>query len=466
MVKTRPLDPLDTIAGLNAAYTNGTAKPSEVTARFLERIQALDTDVGAFQSVWGEQAMHAAEAADKALAAGNRVGPFHGIPFALKDIFHVKGTITTSGSKATKDHISATTGTVVKRLLAAGGIILGKTKTVENAFGAWGTNQKMGTPMNPWDMETPRIPGGSSSGSAAAVASGMAPCGIGSDTGGSVRLPAALCGLVGLKITEGRLPLDGINPLSHTLDTPGPIVQTVLDSLILFDVMDGREGWRIDDDLSGTDGLYNHLGKGVAGLRIGLLSDDEREKCTPDILSTLDLAIEKLRALGADCSVFQAPFGYGDLADLNGKITAVEGFYHHGHLYDDPTAPMDEDVRFRMLQGKAVLGTEYVHCLQQRQTMIGQFKLAMTGFDALLTPATLTPPIPNAEVDQKSTPAYFSRPFNFLAMCGLDMPVKLNDDGLPLAVQIAGRANDEAMVLRVAAALEDTLGSIGRPDLG
>ena len=344
--------------------------------------------------------------------------------------------------------------------------ILGKTKTVEHAFGAWGTNQRMGTPMNPWDMETPRIPGGSSSGSAAAVAAGMAPCGIGSDTGGSVRLPAALCGLVGLKLTQGRLPLDGIMPLSHTLDTPGPIVQTVLDAVILYDIMAGREGWRIDADLENADGWYRDMSRGVAGLRIGLLADGERAVCTPDVLAAYDETIDTLRGMGAICEVFQAPFAYGDLADLNGMITAVEGFQYYGHLYDDPAQPMDEDVRARMLAGKPVMGWEYVRSLKEREKRIAEFLTAMAGFDALLTPATMTPPIPVADADQKSTPAYFSRPFNFLEMCGITLPVRLNGDGLPIAVQVAGRAMDEGMALRIAAALEGTMAPIGRPRLG
>jgi len=466
MTQTDALNPLDTIAGLDAAYRSGATTPSETVARYLDRIDRLDPEIGAFQTVWRDSAMQAAEAADRAIAAGYRSGPFHGIPFALKDIFHVEGTVTTCGSKAMADHVSKETALVVKRLTAAGGIILGKTKTVECAFGAWGTNQKMGTPMNPWDMQTPRIPGGSSSGSAAAVAAGLAPCGIGSDTGGSVRLPAALCGIVGLKLTQGILPLDGIMSLSHTLDTPGPIVQSVLDSLILFDVMDGREGWRIDQDRADGQGLYGQLNKGVAGLKLGLLSDEERAVCTADVLEAYDAAVEALRGLGAECAIFTAPFGYGDLADLNGVITAVEGFTHHGHLYDDPAAPMDDHVRARMLAGKPVKGSDYVRSMLDRQGMITEFLAAMQGFDALVTPATMTPPIPVADVDQTSTPAYFSRPFNFLEMCGITLPVQLNQDGLPIAVQVAGRANDEAMSVRIAAALEGVLSPIGRPHFG
>ena len=239
MPKPKDLFPFSTIHGLYRGYQTGSNKPSVVVRNYLDEIERLNPSLGAYQEVWADTAIEMAVAADKALAAGYSVGPFHGIPYALKDIFHVKGTITTCGSAAMLDNVAGTTSTVVERLTAAGGIILGKTKTVECAFGGWGTNQKLGTPMNPWDMNAHRIPGGSSSGTAVAVAANMAPCGMGSDTGGSVRLPAAYCWLGGLKVTAGRLPLHGVMPLSQTLDTPGPIAQTVLDCLIMFPLESG-----------------------------------------------------------------------------------------------------------------------------------------------------------------------------------------------------------------------------------
>ena len=214
MSKTKNIDPLNTIHGLHRSYKNGSAKPSTVVQSYLEKIIRLNPVLGSYEVVWADTAMEAAEAADKSFATGYFSNPFLGVPFALKDIFHVKGKVTTCGSAAMLDNVACKTSTIVQRLFSAGGVVLGKTKTVECAFGGWGTNQKMGTPINPWDMEKHRIPGGSSSGSAVAVASGMAPCAIGSDTGGSVRLPAAFCGLVGLKVTAGRLPTKGIMPLS------------------------------------------------------------------------------------------------------------------------------------------------------------------------------------------------------------------------------------------------------------
>ena len=465
MSNPKPLDPLNTIHGLYRSYQNNSTKPSIVVQAYLDKIERLNPRLGAYQNTWADTALEMAAAADKSLAAGFAAGPFYGMPYALKDIFHVEGKVTTCGSAAMLDNTASTTATMVQRLTAAGGIILGKTKTVECAFGGWGTNQKMGTPMNPWDMKTHRIPGGSSSGTAVAVASGMAPCGMGSDTGGSIRLPAAYCGLVGLKVTAGRLPLHGIMPLSQSLDTPGPIAQTVLDCLIMFNVLDGCEGWKIAQDMDNGDGLYAELDKGVSGLRLGSLADKERQKCSEDILASYDMTLGRLRAMGAEIIPFENPVSYGDMADDNGMITAVEAFHNHGRFYKDPDLPMDEDVRTRMLLGEHYHAHEYFRVLQQRKEIMADFGDAMRGFDALAMPSSTSTAPALADVDQAESPGYFTRPFNFLEMCGLSLPINLASDGMPTSIQIVGKAHDEAMCLRVGAALELDLPPIGRPDL-
>ena len=267
---------LTTIESLFLSYRDGTKKPHDVVAKFLEKIESRNAYYSAYQSVWKEEAMAAAELATKALAAGHDLGPLHGVPFALKDIFHVKDKVTTCGAVELNQNISPVTATVVRRLVNAGAIILGKTKTVECAFGGWGTNQMTGTPRNPWDDDAHRIPGGSSSGSAVAVASDLAVCAVGSDTGGSIRLPAGYCGLVGLKLTYGRLPNDGIMPLSQSLDSPGPLARSVCDALLMFEVMDGREGWKISQDYTNGTNNFSSFARGVVGLRIGTLSAIER----------------------------------------------------------------------------------------------------------------------------------------------------------------------------------------------
>ena len=460
-----------TISGLSKAYRQGKVSPVKVVEHFLDAISNLDPHLGAYQEIWAESALDMALASEKALSSGYDLGPFHGIPFALKDIFHVKGKVTTCGSAAMIDHVADQTSTVVSRLIEAGGITLGKTKTVECAFGGWGTNQKMGTPKNPWDMTTHRVPGGSSSGSAVAVAARMAVCGVGSDTGGSVRLPAAFCGLVGLKVTAHRLPLDGIMPLSQTLDTPGPIAQTVEDALIMFEAMEGQEGWKILQNLSQRTGLYAQLHRGVAGLRLGSITPEERQLCSQDILNAYDMALERLASLGAIIETFHNPISYGELADDNGLITAVEAYANHGLYYEDLNLPMDEDVRKRMLSGKTHPGHEYAKQLEKRKRRIGEFEMALNGyegqgFDALVTPSVVDVAPAVTDADQNFAPGYFTRPFNYLEMCGLSLPIDLNKNGLPTSLQIIGRAHDEAMVLRIGAALEKDLPPIGLPHLG
>jgi aspartyl-tRNA(Asn)/glutamyl-tRNA(Gln) amidotransferase subunit A len=456
-------DFLGTIESLADRYAKGILKPSKVVAAHIDQIIKKDSKLGAFQHVFFDEAMEQAISADKALAAGCILGPFHGIPFALKDIYEHQGQICTHGSMANKGRVSTVTGTVVSRLLAAGGILLGRTKTVEHAFGGWGTNQKMGSPCNPWKADEHHIAGGSSSGSAVATAAGMAVCAIGSDTGGSVRLPAAFCGVTGLKITEGRLECDGIMPLSQTLDTPGPITQTVADSVILFDVMAGRDGKDINSDRRDGLGIYGALIDTVAGLRLGSICDEQRAQCSNAVLASYDHALATLEELGALVSPFYSPFDFGDLANDNGDIIAIEAYFNHGHLYEQADLPMDEDVRMRVLSGKKFPAYSYLKMLQRRRDKGQQFISAMQGFDAILTPTTTCTAPLLSKVDQSISPAHFTRPFNYLGLCGLSVPTGLADDALPVGLQIVARPHDEAMAVRVGNSLEKALPKIGRP---
>lgn len=458
-------DPFGSIDTLSESFRQRVLTPSNVMEAHLQRIEIHDPKLGAYQALYVDAALFAADAASKAIASGHRIGPFHGIPFALKDICDLEGQITTNGSLTLADRVSTITGTLVRRLVAAGGIIIGKSKSVECAFGGWGTNQRMGTPWNPWDLTHQRVPGGSSSGSAVALAAGMAVCAVGTDTGGSVRLPAAYCGMVGLKVTEGRLPCDGIMPLAQTLDTPGPITQSVTDAVLMFQVMDGYEGWAIDQARASGTGMFAVLGKGVAGLRLGKIDEKERLNCSAEMLVSYDLSIEKLEILGAIIEEFNTPTPYGDLANENGAIIAIEAYHNHGAMYEDVVNPMDEDVRKRMLSGKKHLAHDYVRMLETRRNSAEAFSNKMGGLDAILTPTTTSPAPKLTEIDQDISPGHFTRPFNYLGMCALALPVGLSEGGIPTSLQIVGRANDEMLVLRVGAALEAALPHVGRPDI-
>ncbi|MCY4517868.1 MAG: amidase [Acidimicrobiaceae bacterium] len=468
-----------TIAELAAGYRDGSRSPVEATEECLAAIAALDGRVGAWQAVYGDEARAAAEAAEVALdlAAGEPLGPFWGVPFALKDIVDVEGRVTTAGSAAWADRISPATGTVARRLLEAGGILLGKTKTVEFAMGGWGTNQHMGTPWNPWDADVARTPGGSSSGSGAAVASGMAPCAVGTDTGGSVRLPAALCGIVGLKTTEGLLPIDGIVPLSHTLDTPGPLARSVLDAALMFDAMSGTTPAEVERDWLTGAGRYGALRAavdgGLAGRRIGCLSDAERAGVEADQLAAYDAALEVLAGLGAELAVFDPPTSFEEMKNTRFLIVTAESYHYYGELMEDPSSKVDERVRARVLPGAGISASAYIEAMLRRRADLAEFAAAFEGFDAMATPTTPMLPLPVDEADETNTPALFTRAANFLALCSTTVPTGVSEPGsatgpaggLPTSIQFMCRGGDETLSLSLAAAYEAARGPMPAPPL-
>src|SRR5438270_4482701 len=262
--------------------------PVDLVDALLSRIRAQDEKLHAFVEVYGEAARLAAEAADKAIRSGHAIGPLHGIPIALKDLIEIQGRVATGGSMVWRDRRSPVSATLARRLIAAGLIFIGKTHAVEFAMGGWGTNQHRGTPWNPWDPAVARTPGGSSSGSGVAVAAGMAPWAIGTDTGGSVRLPASWCGLTGLKTTIGRVSTYGILPLSPTLDTPGPMARSVEDAALLYQVMQGPDA--LDPrtrGISPSDPMPM-LRRGVRGLRLARMPEVERDGVDGEVLAAYD----------------------------------------------------------------------------------------------------------------------------------------------------------------------------------
>jgi aspartyl-tRNA(Asn)/glutamyl-tRNA(Gln) amidotransferase subunit A len=453
------------ILDLSNSYRSGELSPVAVIDSCLKRAKQFEPKLGAFQAIYADDARAAAQAAEKAYQSGHRIGPFHGIPFALKDIIDVEDRITTGGSKVMSDRISPRTATIACRLLAGGGILIGKTKTVEVAMGGWGTNEHMGTPWNPWDLNMPRTPGGSSSGSGVSVAAGLAGCAVGTDTGGSVRIPSAWCGIVGLKTSEGLLPTDGIIPLSHTLDTPGPMARCVDDVSLMFEVMVGRHPIDTDRDLELREGLFGSREAGIRGLRLGILSEDEREGIHPGILSLYENAIEVFRSLGAEVSIFQMPMRFEDMQDATGSIIYSEGYYHHGEMYENEDAQVDPYVRPRILGGRGISAREYIAALIKRRNDQEDFLNGMRGYTAFITPTAAYPAIPLDQVDQKSTPARFTRATNYLGLCGLSVPMGLTTEGLPGGLQILGRHLHEADVIRVGASFEVAHGGIGHPKL-
>jgi aspartyl-tRNA(Asn)/glutamyl-tRNA(Gln) amidotransferase subunit A len=423
--------------------------PVDLVDALLARIGAADGKLHAFVEVYTEGARVAAEAADKAIRSGHAIGPLHGIPIALKDLIEIEGRVTTGGSQVWRDRRSACTATLAQRLIAAGLIVIGKTHTVEFAMGGWGTNQHRGTPWNPWDPAVARTPGGSSSGSGVAVAAGFAPWAIGTDTGGSVRLPASWCGLTGLKTTIGRVSTYGILPLSPTLDTPGPMARSVVDAALLYQVMQGPDP--LDPRTLGiapSDPMPS-LKRGVRGLRLARMPAVERDGVASDVLAAYDAALDTLARLGAEIVAVPLPRRFADFTDLTGRIIGAEGYFLVGDLVDDMSLPIDDAVRPRIGSGRGVSARDYLRALREREEAKQEFAAALGEIDALLTPTTLTAAIPLDMVDQASTPAHFTRFVNALDLCALALPVGFNAAGLPLSLQIICRGYDEATALRI-----------------
>jgi aspartyl-tRNA(Asn)/glutamyl-tRNA(Gln) amidotransferase subunit A len=435
---------------LSAEISAGRLSPVAAVEAFLARIAAQNQQLHAYIDVYADTAKLAAEAADKAIRSGHAVGPLHGVPIALKDLIDLEGRITTGGSAVWRQRRSPVTATLARRLIAAGMIVLGKTHTVEFAMGGWGTNHHMGTPWNPWDRAVARAPGGSSSGSGVAVASAMAPWAIGTDTGGSVRLPAAWCGLTGLKTTIGRVSTYGILPLAPSLDTPGPMARSVEDAALLYSVMQGPDPLdKLTLSAPPPNDPFPTLRRGVKGLRLARMPTSERDGCAPDMLAAYDAALDVLARLGAEIVDVKLPIAFADATMATGRIIGSEAYRLEGDLVDNPALPIDPAVRPRIQLGRDIRAHQYLAALAERARMKADFLAALDGIDALLTPTTQTAAIPNEDVDQNTTPAHFTRVFNLLEMCALAVPNGFTASGLPLSLQIACRPYDEAMALRI-----------------
>lgn len=446
------LDPFAPLTGLAAALARGDVRSLELTDFYLDRIRRLDPTLHAFVRVDGDLAQRYARAADERRAAGLPLGPLDGVPVALKDLLEVEGHPTGVGSALWPERVSTTTAAVVRHLLAAGMVPLGKTHMVEFAFGTWGTNPHLGAPQNPWDLATHRVPGGSSSGSGVAVAAGLAPAAIGSDTGGSVRIPAALNGITGLKTSGGLIDTAGAFPLSATLDTLGPMTRSSADAALLTAAMlgDGPAA-RAFADLVAPEGDAP-----LAGMRIARLPADQYPLAVePAVAAAVDAAVQVLQALGATVRERRLPFAFDDLMRRNGQLIGAEAWAVHRAYIEDERLPVGAGVRRRVLGGKSISAADYIDALAHRRAACREWIAWMESSDALLTPTVPMAATPLDAVDESVTPmASFTRAGNYLDACGLSLPAGLTDAGLPLGVQLLGRSGTDAALLRIGIAFQ------------
>lgn len=444
---TKACPPPDTAAALSAAIASGETSSSDVVARCLARINEHDGGLHAFSEVYADEARLAAEAADRMLRAGIRLGPLHGIPVALKDLVDVAGKVTTNGSPLFSGRVAKQSARIVHLLHAAGAIIVGKTHMVQFALGAWGTNEHMGTPRNPWDSNVHRTPGGSSSGSAVAVAAGLVPLAIGTDTGGSVRVPAAFCGITGFKATASAIDTAGVLPLSTTLDSIGVFARSAEDAALLYGVL-------AEDRSLASESVGHLLAANLAGLRVARLADADLAGVAPDVREAYELSLEQFRSAGAHVSTFAMPRHLDTFAQTASTIMLSEAAVEWGEIAADMAREMDTSVRPRIAAGLRMSAGDYVRALRQRQAWKREFAQLLAPFDVIATPTTMSTAVPVETVDHGFAPVRYTRILNLLDMCGVSLPVGTDRDGLPIGLQLGAQEGQDARLAAIAHAFQ------------
>lgn len=415
----------------------------EAVRAYLSRIDALDGWLHAYVAVYAEEALDAARAVDLQRAAGVDLGPLHGVPIALKDIIDIAGKPTSIGSPIHANTVAHRSADLVVRLRRAGAIILGKTHMVQFAMGAWGPNEHMGTPRNPWDDAVHRIPGGSSSGSAVAVAGRLAPVAIGTDTGGSVRVPASYCGITGLKPTVGRIDATGVVTLSQTLDSVGIFAHSAADTRIVFDALAPAAlgEWAESIDAPRFS---------ASGLTLGRLPDAYLENVQPEMLSAYADSLALFRELGARIVTVAPPVSLDAFKAVTGDIMMTEGVASFEREMTDLSLPVDGSVRPRLLAALDVPALRYLAALRERDRLQAEMEARLRGIAGLLTPTTLTTALPLTEVDHGNAPVQYTRIGNLLQMCGVSLPNGRDAAGLPTGLQILCPGGDDRLALFLA----------------
>ncbi|GIW06027.1 MAG: amidase [Dehalococcoidia bacterium] len=442
-----------TIAEIGRAYRQGALSPVEVTESQLDRIAALNPTLHAYVTVLADQARTEARAAEAALAAGWDGSPLLGVPIGLKDLIDVAGVVTTAGSTF-YDVIAETDAPLVHRLRRAGAVILGKHQLFEFAgIGRHGT-ERHPVAKNPWALD--RFPGGSSSGTGVAVAAGLCFAGIGSDTGGSIRMPAAYCGVVGLKPTYGLVPVAGSVPLAWSLDHLGPLTRSVEDAAIVLSALAGYEPADPWSAREAADDYLRHLDRGVRGLRIGLPQDlFFSDEVDPEVLEAVRAAGAVFEGLGADVIAMRLPEA-ADCMDVVMRLIRIESAAFHEPLIREKGDQYPERLRSSIEEGMAASAVDYLRLKRERQRLRAAILAAFDVVDLLLTPSVPTPapPLEAMRRPEAIRRVAWSAPHNIAGIPTVSVPCGFSSAGLPIGMNLAGRPFDDALVLRAAAAYE------------
>ena len=432
----------------------------EVTSACLARTATWQPKLNAFISIESEAALKAADAADAMLAKGDSKGVLHGVPLAHKDMYYDEGHVVTCGSLIRRDYVATTTSTALQRLKNAGTVRLGSLQMAEFAYGPTGHNAHFGPVCNPWAPA--HITGGSSSGSGAAVAARLTFAALGSDTGGSIRMPAHFCGVTGLKTTVGRVSRAGAMPLSQSLDTVGPLAQTAEDCALLLQLMAGADP---EDPTARVDELPDYMAatKGsLKGSRIGIPNAFYVDDLDKDVARILDDTIATLKREGAEIVAIDLPNQW-QLSAAAQIVLAVEAAAFHKRWMIERPQDYGPQVLMRLHNGLAIPGVTYLEAMRWRGPALAAFNAATAGVDAVLAPVApvAAPTIvdsdvgnsPDAEaVIQRLT--RFTRPVNYLGLPSLAVPCGFTPKGLPVGLQIVGRAFDEAKLLQIGSAFQ------------
>jgi aspartyl-tRNA(Asn)/glutamyl-tRNA(Gln) amidotransferase subunit A len=450
---------LEELSGLLAVRETSSADLVEL---FLARAGRLDAKLHAYAQLFEDAARAAAGAADAARASGRPVGALHGVPIAIKDLFDYAGMPTHAGSNALAGRHPARSANAVRRLQAAGMIVLGKTHMVEFAFGGWGTNPVQGAPWNPWNLDEHHAPGGSSSGSAVAVAAGLAPAALGTDTGGSVRTPATWCGLVGLKTSLGLIGRGGVVPLCPTHDTVGPLVRSVRDAALLLDALTGADGEDPATAAAPAVAPLAEIERGISGFRLGVLGAEDLVQVAPSIRDLFAQALGDLEALGARIEEVRLPLSIGAYLAGGGDIMSAESYEHLGRYVEPAEGVVDAVIRARIMRGKDISRAAYAALLEARRAAQTEFLVRLEGLDALVVPGCHRAAPPLSTVDETAPPNIFGRFVNFLDLASLAVPIGLTGEGLPAGMQIVVRRFEDAVALRIGRAFEQARGGVVR----
>lgn len=449
-----------TLIALSKSIREKEISPVEIIRAYLERIQTYDSKINSFITLLPPGALRAARQAEKEICRGKYAGAMHGIPFAAKDLFFTKGIRTTCGSKILKNFVPAYNATVIERLQAAGAILLGKLNMHEFAYGTTSANPHFGSVRNPWDRE--RVTGGSSGGSAAALASSFVPLTLGTDTGGSIRIPSALCGTAGLKPTFGRVSKYGVYPLCWSLDHPGPMTRCVADLAIAMNVLAGSDGLDPSAPSIPVPDYTRGLSGSLKGIHIGIPDSYYFDRLEPEVRTSVREAIRMFKGLGAAVKKISIPL-LPEASIAAFIILLAEGAATLEKWHRTRAKDLGDDVRSRLNLGGAVMAAQYLKAQAVRRRVRGEFSRVFQKVDVIVTPQL---PITAPKLNQgsvswgKITEAVpsaltrFTRIYNLVGIPSLSIPCGFSKAGLPIGLQVAGKPFDEATVLKVGHAYE------------